>query len=87
MVFRDGSSKRVRGWEQAWFGGFYGEGDERNFSCPLDPHEVQTNGRQRSALSCLLCASTICKTAWTWMDAMAAMAVGGVIQRLSFRPL
>ena len=30
---------------------------------------------------------TICMTAWTWKDAMAAMAVGGVIQRLSFRPL
>ena len=45
VVFTDGSSKRVRGWEQAGFGGFYGEGDERNFSCPLDPHEVQTNGR------------------------------------------
>ena len=44
MVFTDGSSKRVRGWEHAGFGGFYGEGDERNFSCPLDPHEVQTNG-------------------------------------------
>ena len=45
VVFTDGSSKRVQGWEQAGFGGFYGEGDERIFSCPLDPHEVQTNGR------------------------------------------
>ena len=45
VMFTDGSSKRVRGWEQAGFGGFYGEGDERNFACPLDPQEVQTNGR------------------------------------------
>ena len=45
VVFTDVSSKRVRGWEQVGFGGFYGEGDERNFSCRLDPHEVQTNGR------------------------------------------
>ena len=37
VVFTDGSSKRVQGWEQAGFGGFYGEGDERNFACPLDP--------------------------------------------------
>ena len=27
VVFTDGSSKRVRGWEQAGYGGFYGEGD------------------------------------------------------------
>ena len=45
MVFTDGSSKRVWGWEQAGFGAFYGEGDERNFSYPLEPHELQTNGR------------------------------------------
>ena len=45
VVFTDGSSKRVRGWEQAGFGGFYGEGDERNFACPLNPQELQTNGR------------------------------------------
>ena len=45
MVFTDGSSKRVRGWEQAGFGGFHGEGDESNFSCPLDPKEMQTNGK------------------------------------------
>ena len=45
VVFTDGSSKRVRGWQQAGFGGFYGEGDERNFACPLDPQEIQTNGR------------------------------------------
>ena len=45
VVFTDGSSKRVRGWEQVGFGGFYGEGDERNFACPLDPQELQTNGR------------------------------------------
>ena len=45
VVFRDGSSKRVRGREQAGFGAFYGEGDERNFACPLDPQQVQTNGR------------------------------------------
>ena len=45
VVFTDGSSKRVRGWEQAGFGGFYREGDERNFACPLDSQELQTNGR------------------------------------------
>ena len=45
VVFTDGSSKRVRGWEQARFGGFYGDGDERNFACPLDPQEIHTNGR------------------------------------------
>ena len=45
MVFTDGSSKRMRGWEQAGFGGFYGEGDARNFAHPLDPLELQTNGR------------------------------------------
>ena len=45
VVFTDESSKRVRGWEQAGFGGFYGEGDEWNFACPLDPQELQTNGR------------------------------------------
>ena len=33
------------GVEQAGFGGFYGEGDERNFACPPDPEEIQTNGR------------------------------------------
>ena len=44
VVFTDGSSERVRGWEQVGFGGFYGEGGERNFACPLDPQEVQTNG-------------------------------------------
>ena len=45
VVFTAGSSKRGRGWEQEGFGGFNGEGDERNFACPLDPQEVQTNGR------------------------------------------
>ena len=45
VVFTDGSSKRVRGWEQAGVGSFYGEGDERNFACPLDPQELQINGR------------------------------------------
>ena len=44
VVFTDGSSKRVRVWEQAGFGGFYGEGDERSFACPLNPQEIQTNG-------------------------------------------
>ena len=44
-MFTDGSSKTVWGWEQAGFGGFYGEGGERNFACPLDPQELQTNGR------------------------------------------
>ena len=43
VVFTDGSFKSVRGWEQAGFGGFYGDGDERNFACPLDPQEVQTH--------------------------------------------
>ena len=45
VVFTDGSSKRVQGWEQPGFGGFYGEGDERNFACPTDPQELPTNGR------------------------------------------
>ena len=45
VVFTDGSSKRVRGWEQARIRGFYWEGDERNFAPPLDPLELQTNGR------------------------------------------
>ena len=47
VVFTAGSSKRVRGWEQAGFGGFYGEGDARNFAHPVDPLELQTNGRAK----------------------------------------
>ena len=37
VVVTYGSSKSVRGWEHAGFGGFYGEGDARNFAHPLDP--------------------------------------------------
>ena len=37
MIFTDGSSKRVRGGEQAGNARYYGEGDEGNFACPLNP--------------------------------------------------
>ena len=43
IAFTDGSSKQVRGWDQAGSGVFYGEGDSRNHSAPVPQCELQSN--------------------------------------------
>ena len=45
IAFPDGSSKRVRGWDQAGYGVFYGEGDARNYAASVPQAELQMNNR------------------------------------------
>ena len=55
IAFKDGSSKRVRVWDQAGFGVFYGEGYFRYYSAPVPQCELQSNncGELRAVLHML----------------------------------
>ena len=54
MVFTDGSSKRVGGWDQAGYGRFYGDKHPRNVSEYVPEGEVQSNNR--GEVRAVLCA-------------------------------
>ena len=54
IVFADGSSKRVAGWDQAGYGCFYGDKHPRNVSDSVPEVETQTNNR--GEIRAVLCA-------------------------------
>ena len=54
VVFTDGSSKRVGGWDQAGYGCFYGDHHPRNVSAHVPEGETQSNNR--GEVRAVLCA-------------------------------
>ena len=45
VVYTDGSTKLVKGWWQAGYGGWFAEGSARNFSAQVPSHERQRVSR------------------------------------------
>ena len=45
LVYTDGSAKQVRGWWQAGYGVWFGEGEDRNVGAPVPTHECQSVSR------------------------------------------
>ena len=45
LVYTDGSAKQVRGWWQAGYGVWFGEGEDRNVGAPVPTHERQSVSR------------------------------------------
>ena len=45
LVYIDGSAKQVRGWWQAGYGAWFGEGKARNIGAPVPIHERQSVSR------------------------------------------
>ena len=45
MVYRDELAKQVCGWWQAWYGVWFGEGEDRNIGAPVPTHERQSVSR------------------------------------------
>lgn len=82
VVYTDGSSKVVRGWRQAGFGGWYGENSPRNFSEHVPVQDRQSNNRAElcavlwvlqhktfeEKLHCVLDAEIVYKGITIWMD-------------------
>ena len=64
VVFTDGSSKRVRGWDRRGLGGLTGRGMREIFHAPWTPMRYRPMAGQRSALSCLLRASALGLAPW-----------------------
>ena len=64
VVFTDGSSKRVRGREQAGFGGVYGRGMRGTLRAPWTSRRCKPTAEQTYAQSCLPCASVLELTPW-----------------------
>ena len=54
VVFTDGSSKRLGGWDQAGYGCFYGDHHPRNVSAHVPEGETQSNNR--GEVRAVLCA-------------------------------
>ena len=45
LAYTDGLAKQVRGWWQAGYGVWFGEGEDRNIGAPVPTHERQSVSR------------------------------------------